>query len=73
MLLNEIKEKNIFKITEISKKAEVDRLSDLGLSVGASLSVLSITKGMFLVQIKNSVYAINDILAGLIAVEKCNR
>lgn len=73
MLLNEIKEKNIFKITEISKKAEVDRLSDLGLSVGASLSVLSITKGMFLVQIKNSVYAINDILAGLIAVEKSDR
>ena len=73
MLLNEIKEKNIFKITEISKKAEVDRLSDLGFSVGASLSVLSITKGMFLVQIKNSVYAINDILAGLIAVEKSDR
>ena len=58
------------KIVEISDANLVYRLNDFGFIKEAEIEILSRTKGMYLIRVSNSVYAINDCLARIINVEE---
>ena len=72
MKLNEVIGLKILILIEITDESLKERLSSFGFETGTKVEILSRIKGMFLVKVLNSVYAINDVLAEKILVEHVN-
>ncbi len=72
MKLNEVKGLKILVLNDITDGSLKDRLSSFGFVSGAKLMIQSRIKGMMLVKVLNSTYAINDFLAEKFLVEQIN-
>lgn len=69
MKLNEINELKTLTLKDIENESLKQRLSSFGFVEGAKIEIKSRTKGMFLIKVLNSTYAINDALAEKFWVE----
>ena len=68
--LNQITENVVLKISDITDEQERIRLADFGFIKGATIKIISKSKGMYLLRLNNSLYAINDFLASHFVVEE---
>lgn len=70
MRLNQITKNAVLKIADITDEQERIRLADFGFIKGATIKIISKSKGMYLLRLNNSLYAINDFLASHFVVEE---
>ena len=70
MRLNQITKNAVLKIADITDEQERIRLADFGFIKGATIKIISKSKGMYLLKLNNSLYAINDFLASHFVVEE---
>lgn len=70
MKLSEVNKKCSLRILEIVDANYDSRLADYGFIVGEAIEIVSLSKGMMMVRVLNSLYAINLEMAEIILVEK---
>lgn len=70
MKLSEVNKKCSLRILEIVDANYDSRLADYGFIVGETIEIVSLSKGMMMVRVLNSLYAINLEMAEIILVEK---
>ena len=70
MKLNEVCDSKKLILKGVEDEGLSKRLSSFGFLVGTKIEIQSRIKGMFLIRVLNSTYAINDNLAEKILVEQ---
>ena len=70
MKLNEVCGSKTLILKGVEDEGLSKRLSSFGFLVGTKIEIQSRIKGMFLIRVLNSTYAINDNLAAKILVEQ---